>query len=719
MIIDVLISTAAKGGVENIIKMMIEDLEGPNMHFRVVQLVWEGEKWLSERVPFYPLLEGKGDYSLDTFTTAYRDFLCDQGIPDIILATVWPYTISVAKDALTGIGPMQNRIKVISWMHHDIDEYKRNYDYTEEWLSRADGHFAINGSNHKKLKELFPDKPTYRLRNPISIPSIIPHKSCAGEISGSLRKGLRLAFVGRVSEEKNVEFLLNAVSKVKDCELYIIGSYEDKKYYDDLKQLSEEINVSDRVFWLGWQQDPWSCVINNDIEAVCLTSLYEGFPLAALESLAHGIPVIASRTTGIKEIIEYGVNGYTFDIGDERKLLNILINLSEKGVTIRPEDCYETALIYERHTVFWDMSIKLVTMALGEELVPDIYDHPWFADEKLVKDKISVIIPCHNAEKYIGECLDSLLRQSLRVAELEIICVDDASTDNTLNILKEYEQANEDKIMLIPLSENVRAGAARNIGLSYAAGNYIAFVDADDIVSADMLDRLYRNIIKYDTDVIGCDFERFEKSKDLSFAVFDGEDSIISYDFSDTDVRRRYIVEKGSTTAVWGKLYARSFLEDNNIAFPEGLYLEDIYFTELVMMSMNKYVYISEKLYGYRINPEGTMFSELLNDHYMDPVELQCMASREILKRDLGLETCLSEFEILHFNIAFMGIMKKMKDNNKLYSYSNYCRMVKELFDIFPDFRNNPYLEQDAVRYYAGLLDINNDTDLRNALYEE
>ena len=716
MTIDVLIATAAKGGVENIIKMMIEDLEGPDMHFRVVQLVWEGMRWLPENVPYYPLLKGKGEYDLGTFTNAYGSFLKENGVPDIVLGTVWPYTICVAKNALAESGRDRNKTKVISWMHHEIGEYKKSFDHIEEWLSLADGHFAINSVNHKILKELFPHKPTYRLRNPIDLPLKIHNGHVNSDSGSNTHRTLKLAFVGRLSEEKNIELLIKAVAKVKECELVVIGSSEDEDYYKKLKDIAESRSTENRIKWMGWQQDPWKCVSENKVDAICLTSYYEGFPLTALEAFAHGIPVIATRTVGISEIVEDGINGYIIEVGDEDSLFNLLERIVEEGINIDPDDCYRTAQLYERHAALSDMNIKLASIALAEELVPDSYDKPWFADEQLIKDKISVIIPCHNSEKYLRNCLDSVLSQNIQVADWEIICVDDASTDGTLNILKEYEQAHEDRIILISLTESVRAGGARNIGLSYASGNYIMYIDSDDMIAPDMLDKLYRNIIKYNVNVMECDYIRFGNGSEPFFS--DGIEGILAYDLTDVITRKRYIIENGWRTSVWGRLYLRTFIEENQICFPENIYFEDVFFAEMVTMLLDKLVVIREQLYGYRIHEESTMFSKKMKEYYMEAHKVQCMTSREILKRNLCGE-CRYEVEMLHFNKSFMGLINKMKEDREYYSFENYRTIVDDLLKIFPDFGNNPYLIQKIFLPYVRLLDIKDDKELRYLLYRD
>ena len=94
--------------------------------------------------------------------------------------------------------------------------------------------------------------------------------------------------------------------------------------------------------------------------------------------------------------------------------------------------------------------------------------------------KISVIIPCYNAQAYIPRCLHSIFSQTIGMETLEIILVNDASTDHTLDILLQFENKFPDSVIVVNLEQNIRQGGARNVGLSYASGEYVAFLDADD-----------------------------------------------------------------------------------------------------------------------------------------------------------------------------------------------------------------------------------------------
>lgn len=104
---------------------------------------------------------------------------------------------------------------------------------------------------------------------------------------------------------------------------------------------------------------------------------------------------------------------------------------------------------------------------------------------------ISVIIPCYNVENYIDRCVKSLINQSIGVENLELIFVNDASTDGTLTKLQNWEQTYPENIMVITYEENLRQGGARNVGLQYATGEYIGFVDSDDWIEPDMYELLY------------------------------------------------------------------------------------------------------------------------------------------------------------------------------------------------------------------------------------
>lgn len=112
---------------------------------------------------------------------------------------------------------------------------------------------------------------------------------------------------------------------------------------------------------------------------------------------------------------------------------------------------------------------------------------------------VSIIVPCYQVEKYIRRCVDSIINQSIGFENIELILVDDASTDGTLEILRKYEKMYPG-IIVIECEKNGRQGTARNIGLQYATGKYIGFVDADDWIEPDMYEHMYLIAEEYSVD---------------------------------------------------------------------------------------------------------------------------------------------------------------------------------------------------------------------------
>ena len=117
--------------------------------------------------------------------------------------------------------------------------------------------------------------------------------------------------------------------------------------------------------------------------------------------------------------------------------------------------------------------------------------------------KVSVIVPVYNVEKYIDKCLESLVNQTLK--DIEIIIVNDGSTDNSIKIVEEYKEKYKNKIIYLE-KENGGLSDARNYGIQYAKGEYIAFLDSDDYVDRKMYEKLYNKAIENNSDIVECDF---------------------------------------------------------------------------------------------------------------------------------------------------------------------------------------------------------------------
>ncbi|MFR7874032.1 MAG: glycosyltransferase [Christensenellales bacterium] len=196
--------------------------------------------------------------------------------------------------------------------------------------------------------------------------------------------------------------------------------------------------------------------------------------------------------------------------------------------------------------------------------------------------KVSVVVPIYNVEKYIKKCMDSLVNQTLQ--EIQIIFVNDGSTDESGNIAKEYASKYPNKIIYLE-KENGGLSDARNFGMRYAEGEYIAFLDSDDYVENTMYEEMYNKALQENSDYVECDFlwEYPDKTK--------------------KDKRNSYNNKKEMLTNVrvvaWNKLIKREILEKNNISFPKGLRYEDIEFTYKLIPYLNKVSYVDKEFVHY------------------------------------------------------------------------------------------------------------------------
>lgn len=221
----------------------------------------------------------------------------------------------------------------------------------------------------------------------------------------------------------------------------------------------------------------------------------------------------------------------------------------------------------------------------------------YFMYEKL----ISVIIAVYNNEKYVDSCLKSIASQTY--GNIEIIVVDDGSTDNSFSICKEWE-SRDSRIKLVS-QENGGVARARNRGLDIATGEYIFFVDSDDCIDANILAFLYSAIERSGCKVSQCDFTSFTDDCEINIHS-DYVETVLQVTRGKEMISKIYSSEGPKYTVVWNKLYSSECWKE--IRFPEGKIHEDLFVTYLVYAKYDVCV-IDLKLYFYRANPNSIMHS--------------------------------------------------------------------------------------------------------------
>lgn len=207
--------------------------------------------------------------------------------------------------------------------------------------------------------------------------------------------------------------------------------------------------------------------------------------------------------------------------------------------------------------------------------------------------KVSVIVPVYNVGKYIDKCLKSLVEQTLN--DIEIIIVNDGSTDNSKKIIDNYIERYPEKIVYLE-KKNGGLSDARNYGIPYAKGEYIAFLDSDDYVELDMYEKMYETAKKENSDMVECDFywEYPNKTKKDIGVIYSGQHEMLE------NVR----------VVAWNKLIKREIVEISKIQFPKGYRYEDVEFTYKLIPYLNKVSFVKEPLIHYIQRPDSISNSQ-------------------------------------------------------------------------------------------------------------
>ena len=219
--------------------------------------------------------------------------------------------------------------------------------------------------------------------------------------------------------------------------------------------------------------------------------------------------------------------------------------------------------------------------------------------------KVSVIIPVYNSEDYLRDCLNSVVNQTLK--EIEIICVDDGSTDASLNILKKYAQ--RDKRITILTQENLHAGVARNAGLALAKGEYVHFLDSDDWVDLDTYEKLYRLIRKKNIPFLKFRSYTYDnKTKQIVNRYFTNMGAIKSSQFEKyLSFSKDYRTLIHVSDAPWSGIYSRKFLVENNILFDNLLCANDTSFFYRCLVNADRILLVKDRFVYYRINNSASL----------------------------------------------------------------------------------------------------------------
>lgn len=278
---------------------------------------------------------------------------------------------------------------------------------------------------------------------------------------------------------------------------------------------------------------------------------------------------------------------------------------------------------------------------------------------KKMKKKVTVVVPVYNVSNYLGKCIDSIINQTYK--KLEIILVDDGSTDNSGAICDDF--ASKDKRIKVIHKENGGLSDARNFGIDIATGEYIVFVDSDDYIALDMIEFLYNSLESNEADISTCLYQNFYDGED----VLESDDNI-SYVCSNTEALEKMLYQQDCTTSAWGKLYKTSLFD--GIRYPKGKICEDLDTTYLLFSKANKIVINTAKKYFY-LQRETSIINSEFNPKRMDALKFVKNETDYIIKNHLEIFKSAVNREFMEA-IFILSSMSSLKGNKK------YIRMISD-----------------------------------------
>lgn len=443
--------------------------------------------------------------------------------------------------------------------------------------------------------------------------------------------------IGRFVPQKNPLFMIEIFAEIckqeKNAILCLIGTGELKQ---SILDKANELGIMDHINYLGHREDIQQ--FYNAMDVFLLPSLYEGLPVVGLEAQSCGLPVFFS-TEVTREASACDDLGHFISLNTSAKeWATQLLQVTKKNISIRKShaanvkaagfDSTSEALRMQRYYFnAYKEQNNLVKSAQPLESVSNTV-------------QISVIIPVYKTEDYIENCLQQLIKQTYK--NYEIILVDDGSPDKCPEICDKYA-AMYDYITVIH-KENGGPSIARNCGLKSAKGKFITFVDSDDLVSVDYLEKLINLQMAIDADISIVGLKKITSYTEATIST-----SKKSKQMSGQDALLNMLYQKGIDTSPCAMLIRKEIVE--KYPFPVGKLHEDDYTTYKYFMTAKKVVLDSNPRYFYLQRPGSIMHSN--NNAYLDEID--------------AAQNLINVFKNKNKNLLRAAESKK---------FSNYCQIL-------------------------------------------
>lgn len=299
------------------------------------------------------------------------------------------------------------------------------------------------------------------------------------------------------------------------------------------------------------------------------------------------------------------------------------------------------------------------------------------------KDLISIIIPVYNCERYFEDCLDSIIDQTYK--NIEIIIINDGSTDSTQDIIDKYVK--QHKFIFGHYQKNSGQGVARNKALKLAKGEYVAFVDSDDMLHPKFLESLYNSIIKNNSDFAICDWMYYLGPNNTRYV---NKSKFIAYELLENENKDLILDEKIYFTV--NKLYKKDFLVKNNIKYGEGYIYEDFEHYIKTCILANKISTVPNPYYLVRINDQSTTKTNYDNMLHYDSF----LNAIEISLKEIKYDNKYSKFYVYKYFLDRAYVYYK----NRMPSKKIGKKFLKAVFKILNEYKENIEVPQTTRKKY-------------------
>lgn len=295
--------------------------------------------------------------------------------------------------------------------------------------------------------------------------------------------------------------------------------------------------------------------------------------------------------------------------------------------------------------------------------------------DKIERDiKVSVVIAVYNSEKYLRSTLDSVCAQSLK--EIEIICVDDGSADNSLSILQEYAKHDERIIVLQQMEQTDGAAAARNLGMENAHGQYLSVLDSDDFFESNMLEKVYKRAVDTDADIViydGYVFDEYNNAdKEVGYILHPeylpvGKDVFMPRENAE-------LLFQMTIGAAWNCMVRRSLVENNQIRFQSFHHADDLGFVYVAFACASRIAVLNDRFVHYRLNNAESQAANI--GKWPQTSYLALMQ----LKKELMLRGIYEDFKVTFAQQVMIYVIFYL---DGMRDYSAFSKLYKELQDKY------------------------------------